>query len=71
MSIKRFIKKLFTKNKSKDIILKKKDELMIRNFASRRIKENTNLFSDEELLIIKNNKTLIEKVYILGFLDNI
>lgn len=34
-----------------------------------RIKENKNLFTDEELLQIKNNYSILIKVYLLGLLD--
>lgn len=34
-----------------------------------RIEENKNIFSEEELLKIKNNYSIIYKVYILGLID--
>ena len=36
-----------------------------------RIKTNENLFTEEELKIINSNDILIEKIYLLGILDNI
>lgn len=35
-----------------------------------RIEENIKLFNKEEINIIKNNKKLAEKIYLLGMLDN-
>ena len=35
-------------------------------FIEQRIKENRKMFSKKELLIIKNNKSLIKKIYILA-----
>lgn len=34
-----------------------------------RIEENKNNFTDEELLQIKNNYSILIKIYILGLLD--
>ena len=46
---------------------KKKD--LLKNFLEKRIEENKNLFSHEELEIIKQNPNLIKKIYILGIKD--
>ncbi len=46
---------------------KKKD--LLKNFLEKRIEENKNLFSQEELEIIKQNPNLIKKIYILGIKD--
>ncbi len=46
---------------------KKKD--LLKNFLEKRIEENKNLFSYEELKIIKQNPNLIKKIYILGIKD--
>jgi len=55
-----------------DVVLEKnKRKLNIKELINERMKENTNLFSEGELTIIKNNGALIEKVYILGMLDNL
>ena len=35
----------------------------------KRINENKNIFNDEELLQMKNNYSILIKVYILGLLD--
>lgn len=34
-----------------------------------RVAENTKLFSKKEIDIITNNKSLVEKIYLLGTLD--
>lgn len=57
--------------KMKKEVLEKKEELNLKEFPIKRIKKNANLFSQEELILIKNNIALIEKIYILGILDNI
>lgn len=54
-----------------DVVLEDKNKLNLKMFVKERITKNTNLFSEEELSVIKNNSTLIEKVYLLGLLDNI
>lgn len=46
---------------------KKKD--LLKNFLEKRIEENKNLFSHQELEIIKQNPNLIKKIYILGIKD--
>ena len=46
---------------------KKKD--LLKKFLEKRIEENKNLFSHEELEIIKQNPNLIKKIYILGIKD--
>lgn len=46
---------------------KKKD--LLKKFLKKRIEENKNLFSHEELEIIKQNPNLIKKIYILGIKD--
>lgn len=35
-----------------------------------RIKENIKMFSREELEILKNNKNILLKIYLLGMLDS-
>ena len=40
-----------------------------KKFWEKRIEENKNLFSHEELEIIKQNPNLIKKIYILGIKD--
>ena len=52
-------------------VLEDKNKLNLKEFTNKRIMENVNLFSKEELTILRNNKTLIEKIYILGLLDGI
>ena len=46
---------------------KKKD--LLKKFLEKRIEENKNLFSHQELEIIKQNPNLIKKIYILGIRD--
>ncbi len=38
---------------------------------SKRVEENINLFNKEEIDIIINNKNLVSKLYLLGFIDSI
>lgn len=57
--------------KMEDIILERKNELNLKAFVNERIIKNAILFSEEELSVIKNNSILVEKLYILGILDNI
>ncbi len=47
------------------------NDLNLKKIMNMRILKNANLFSEEEMLIIKNNSTLIQKIYMLGILDNI
>ena len=55
-----------------DVVLEKnKKELNIKELIDERMMKNANLFSEGELTIIKSNGALIEKVYILGMLDNL
>ena len=46
---------------------KKKD--LLKKFLEKRIKENKDLFSHQELEIVKQNPNLIKKIYILGIKD--
>ncbi len=57
--------------KMKGKVWKEKNKLNLKEFTIERIKTNTNLFTEEELTLVKNNIALIEKIYILGILDNI
>ena len=54
---KKLTKNIFTE-KEKNIIIKK------------RLEDNLKLFNDEEINVIKNNKNLVEKIYLLGILDS-
>ena len=47
-----------------------KKELNLNEFINQRIMKNYNLFSEEEITLIKNNRILINKIYMLGILDN-
>lgn len=38
-------------------------------FIMQRIEENKNLFNEEEILQIKENYTIIKKIYFLGIYD--
>lgn len=46
---------------------KKKD--LLKKFLEKRIEENKELFSLQELKIIKQNPNLMKKIYILGLND--
>ena len=56
-------------NDEKDVVLNKK--INVESFVSERLKENKDLFTEEELKIIKGNNLLAEKIYILGMFDNV
>ena len=45
--------------------------MKVEDIVKGRIKENTNLFTKEELNMIKGNYILISKIYMLGIVDNI
>lgn len=62
----------------RDVLFMKKTEeekinnnLNLKQFIDERIEKNTNLFSESEMKIINSNESLIEKVYLIGILDNI
>lgn len=57
--------------KMKGKVCKEKNKLNLKEFTIERIEANADLFSEKELTLIKNNIALIEKIYILGILDNI
>lgn len=67
---------LFMKNETLSIVrrISKKDnnsknDFNISEFVNKRIMDNINLFSEEEKILIKNNKKLLEKIYLLGIFD--
>lgn len=45
-------------------------EKNVEKLVKERIKENEKLFTGEELKVIKDNANIIEKVYLIGILDN-
>ncbi len=45
-------------------------EVVLNEFIKERIKENIKMFSREELEILKNNKNILLKIYLLGMLDS-
>ena len=45
--------------------------LHLKEFIYERIEINANLFSDSEMTIINNNRSLMEKIYLIGILDNV
>lgn len=47
------------------------ENLDLKEFIYERIEKNTNLFSDSEMTIINNNRSLMEKIYLIGILDNV
>lgn len=51
----------------KDVV--ENEGMNIEKIVERRLKDNINLFNSEEINIIKNNKNLMEKIYLLGILD--
>lgn len=57
-------------HKMENVVLERKNELNLKMLVNERIIKNANLFSEEELSIIKDNSNLIEKLYLLGMLDN-
>lgn len=50
----------------------KKDKLKVslENLVKERIDENKELFSKDENKVILSNANLINKIYLIGFLDN-
>lgn len=53
----------------KDVVLSRKSDLEI--FVQERIKENEELFTEEELTVINNNNIILKKIYLLGFKNSI
>ena len=51
----------------KDVVLNKK--INVESFVSERLKENENLFTEEELKNINMNKECAKKIYLLGFIN--
>lgn len=49
--------------------LQKIKNIGLKEIIEKRVYENTNLFTIEELTIIKSNSILIEKLYLLGLID--
>lgn len=49
--------------------MKKEDEKIVKEIVEERIKKNKDIFSQEELKIIKENIRIIEKIYLLGLTD--
>ncbi len=41
----------------------------VEKFIMERIGENIKLFNNDEIKIIKNNKEIIKKIYLLGFIN--
>ena len=46
------------------------EKLNVEKIVKERIKENEEIFTGEELKVIKDNANIIEKVYLIGILDN-
>lgn len=53
----------------KDII-KKETKVSLESLFKERINENKKLFSKDENKVILSNVNLINKIYLIGFLDN-
>lgn len=49
----------------------KYEKINMEKIVKERIKENKNLFTEEELQFINNNVNAIKKIYLLGILDKI
>lgn len=47
------------------------ENLDLKEFIYGRIEKNASLFSDSEMTIINNNRSLMEKIYLIGILDNV
>lgn len=58
---------MMMKKEEKDVVLNKK--INVESFLSERLKENENLFTEEELKYISINKECIKKIYLLGFIN--
>lgn len=52
----------------KDVV--ENEVINLEEFLEKRIKENIKMFSREELEILKNNKNILLKIYLLGMLDS-
>lgn len=52
----------------KEVVLN--DVMNLEELLERRIEENIKMFSREELEILKNNKNILLKIYLLGMLDS-
>ena len=53
----------------KDVV--KNEVTDLERLIKERVESNINLFNKEEIDTIKNNKNLVSKLYLLGFLDSI
>lgn len=54
----------------KEVVLNEvKKENDLQNFIIKRIEENKKLFKEEEIYFVKNNISIIKKIYILGIKD--
>lgn len=49
--------------------MKNENEEIIGEILKERIKENKNLFSEEELTLLNNNVKFIKKIYLLGVVN--
>lgn len=47
----------------------KNKAMNLEKIIKERVDENINLFNNGEIDLIKNNKRLVEKIYLLGMLD--
>lgn len=48
-----------------------KNKTNLEKFIKKRILENKQLFTEEELTVINNNNIIIKKIYLLGFKNSI
>lgn len=51
----------------KDVV---EDVTNLRIFVQERVIQNEKYFNDEELSVVQEKQSLIIKIYLLGFLDN-
>lgn len=51
----------------KDVV--ENERMSFEKITETRLEDNIRLFNNEEINIIKNNKSLVEKIYLLGMLD--
>lgn len=47
----------------------KKENEIIEEILKERIKENENLFNEEEIVLLNNNIKSIKKIYLLGLIN--
>lgn len=61
----------FVCEKDEKVFTEKEKNSMIKEIVDKRLIENKNIFTSEELEVINKNELLIKKVYLLAILDSI